>query len=95
LDLTYTRSFEAGKEFVGPNYNGSFVLPMQNNEQKRDVFLAVQNLQKDLDLQAVITCDSSVVTGYVLSADVTTSQDLSKLKIDTSKYSCGDKVRIQ
>jgi hypothetical protein len=82
-----------GNEFVGPSYNGSFVFPWKNDESKRDVYVAITNLQSSLDLQVIVTCDSSVVKGYVLTSDIK-SLDQTGLKFDTNKYNCGEKVRI-
>ena len=41
-----------------------------------------------------MTCDSSLVKGYVLTTDVTSIEQV-KFKYDTSMYTCGDKVKIQ
>ena len=56
--------------------------------------MTITNLQSNLDLQLIVTCDSSVVKGYVLTSDIK-SLDQTELKFDTNKYNCGDKVRIQ
>ncbi len=79
---------------MGPSYNASFVLPLNNDEKRRDVFMGIQNLENNLDLQIIITCDSSLVKGYLLTGDVTLSEQ-TNFKLDTSKYSCGDKIRVQ
>ena len=45
-------------------------------------------------MQATVTCDSSVVKGYLLTSEITIiGQKL--LKYDTSEYTCGDRVRIE
>ena len=56
--------------------------------------IAAINLEDNLDLQAIVTCDSSAVKGYLLTADISTL-DQKSFKFDTSKYTCGDKARIQ
>ncbi len=46
-----------------------------------------------------VTCDSSVVTAYVFTADAATAEvktfEHANYNIKTSKYSCGDIVRVQ
>ena len=94
LDKIFAATFEPGKPFVGPTYDGSFVLPLESDEKKRDVYVGVQNLENNLDLQVIVSCDGNNVKGYLLTAEVNSvSQDI--FKIDTATYSCGDKVRIQ
>ncbi len=57
------------------------------------MFIGVANLEDGLDLQLIVTCDSSLVVGYSLSGEV--NPDLKGVeKITTNKYGCGDKVRI-
>ena len=56
--------------------------------------MGIQNIIADLDLLLTETCDSSAVVGYVLTTD-NVSVEQTNPKIDTSKYSCGDKVRIK
>ena len=66
---------------------------MKKDETKRDVFLGVYNIEKNSDLQMIVTCDSSAVTGYLLTTEVIAESQIN-FNIDTSKYSCGDRVRI-
>ena len=40
-----------------------------------------------------VTCDSSVVVGYLVANENLSAKDNSK--IVTTKYSCGDKVRVK
>ena len=56
--------------------------------------MGVYNTEPNLDLQLTATCDSSVVTGYVLTTEVVADYQIN-YNIDTSKYTCGDRVRIQ
>ena len=43
---------------------------MKNNEKKRDIMMALYNVQPNLDLQVIITCDSTAVVGYLLTTDI-------------------------
>ncbi len=70
IDYAVMEAFGLQNKFVGPIYNGKFDLPYQNDDQKRSVFVAVGNIEDGLDLQLIITCDSSQVVGYALSTDV-------------------------
>ena len=63
------------------------------DDSKRTVQIDVSNLEPDLDLQLIVTCDSSFVTGYGLLADQNpATEEISKL--DIASYKCGDKLRI-
>lgn len=87
-------SFMTGNLFnITNNYTGSFVLPLNGDELDRDVFMGVKNIENNLDLQLIATCNSSIITGYVLTTDIT-SETQKNFTFDTNKYSCGDKVRI-
>ena len=46
-------------------------------------------------MQLTVTCDSSVVVGYVLSADLNPDTEDGPTNTATEKYSCGDNVRIK
>ncbi len=56
--------------------------------------IAISNLEYSLDLQVIVTCDSSLVTGYFVNYDKNNeTEEISNPA--TSKYKCGDRVRIQ
>ena len=46
-------------------------------------------------MQLIVTCDSSLVAGYVLSGDLNPDSEEGVTNEATDKYSCGDKVRIK
>ncbi len=58
-------------------------------------------MQSQLDLQIVVTCDSNLVKGYLVTVPmlppaVNKTEGLPDLtKIDTSSFSCGDRVRVK
>ena len=95
IDYAVTEAFGLQNKFVGPIYNGKFDLPYQNDDQRRSVLVAVGNIEDGLDLQLIITCDSSQVVGYSILTDVSFDPSAPPSAITTTKYSCGDKVRIQ
>ena len=94
LDFVFESYFETGKPFVGPIYSDTFSLPLNSDEKKRDVAMVIRNLENNLDVQIIASCDGNNVKGYVLTADVTSLTDM-PTNIETKEYSCGDRVRIQ
>ena len=46
-------------------------------------------------MQLIVTCDSSLVVGYVLSGDLNPESEEGPTNKATENYSCGDKVRIK
>ena len=56
--------------------------------------MALYNVQPNLDLQVIITCDSTAVVGYLLTTDIVAETEIN-YSIKTSTYKCGERVRIR
>ena len=63
--------------------------------------MLLSNEQNQLDLQITITCDQNLVKGYLVTAPIfppavnETRGELDFTKIDTTSYSCGNRVRVK
>ncbi len=94
MEYAYEMAFGSEQKFnTSKSYNGTFVLPFKGDDSKRSVYVNVANLEVGLDLQLIVTCDSSLVVGYALPNDL--NADSKEKPTKTDNYSCGDKVRIK
>ncbi len=96
LEYIISLTYDGGKNttFNGTAIVGTFKLPLNNIETSRDIIFSVLNMQAMLDLQMRVNCDSSSIVGYqMLSNDL--YKDILKMKMTTSPFKCGDKVKIE
>ena len=62
VDSVYSKAFDMQNRWDSKNQiAGNFTLPIDGNEQKRDVSVGIINKLQGLDLQIRIECDDSQV----------------------------------
>ena len=93
VDSVYSKAFDKENRWDSKNpIAGNFTLPIDGDEQKRDVSISVVNKFEGLDLQIRIECDDSQVKLFRIKVEDLSSIFNASIKAYTD-ISCGDRVR--
>ncbi len=94
VDSVFSKAYDQQNRWDSKNpISSNFTLPINGDEQKRDVSIGIINKLQGLDIQMRIECDDSQVILYRIEvADLSTIYNASIKAY--SDISCGDRVRV-